>query len=176
MRKAILLTAAAAFLAVPAVVQAQDGPTTANVTASATIDGFAEFTGEADPASATLGFGTVTAGESPEILTTTGDDYAALGIRHNTAFTLTFVGGGTLVNVDDEAATEDTIDAEYYCAWIPAGGSHSGDGNTPCGTVNGSYAGSGVQVGELRIGGKLTNTEVTAGTYEATLTVTIAPE
>jgi hypothetical protein len=166
MRKAILLTAAAAFLAVPAVVQGQD----ATVTAKATIEGFAEFV---DPASDNLDFETLAAGEDAEV--TTDDARAAvLPIRHNVGFTLGFTG---LTAKLTGANTEDEIEITYYCEWVPQDGTATPDGATPCVEGQpGAYTGTGVQEGELRIGGKLLDTNVAADSYEATLTIEITAD
>jgi hypothetical protein len=168
MRKAILLTAAAAFLAVPAVVQAQDGATSADVTVTATIDGFAEFTEIYD---LELDFQTLAADaeEGDRRINTNDGGALELGVRYNNEFAFNFGSGlSTLTRTDGS----ETIDFTLLCEWVSSEATVGGVSDCDPGTI--AQPQVGVGGGSLFVGGILGDlSNVPSGTYTGELEINI---
>jgi hypothetical protein len=166
MRKAILLTAAAAFLAVPALAQAQTGAgasTSGTIDATASLNAFIVVSGERN-----VEFGEVAVGSSNE-----QDKIGMFHVEHSHAVNFTFEGG-PLVNQEQEE-DPDTIDAEWLCA----AGSDDDDTGLALGSCVGlsgdAPAGNGNADTYFFVGGilDLSGEDVPSfGEYKGTLTLT----
>jgi spore coat protein U-like protein len=160
MRKAILLTAAAAFLAVPAVVHGQETDNT-SVTASAVIEALLEF----NALESNIEFGDVTGGAEATVDPSNG---ANLEIKRNVGFTWRFEGG-TLVHTEE--GNDTSIPVRFDCSL------NSGQ-TVSCDQLQPQSAPSGTITDVLRIGGFLSenDTDVAPGRYEGTLVITITED
>jgi spore coat protein U-like protein len=174
MRKAILLMAAAAFLAVPAVVQAQE-----TITATASIASDVQVTP----------FGSIDFGELSQIEedTNTPTDIGGFEITFNEDVTMALVFGDfrryTETEGDREWIDGDVLTTDWMCELNQDEEMSIENVSGSCAEYTGTDAhnlswNNGREKRFLHISGEISGATAAAapvGTYEATITLTVAP-